>query len=33
VAEKVGAEYEGTLRKRLVLTNGPTDMAMYALVR
>jgi ribosomal-protein-serine acetyltransferase len=33
VAEKVGAAYEGTLRKRLVLPAGPTDMAMYALVR
>jgi ribosomal-protein-serine acetyltransferase len=33
VAEKLGAAYEGTLRKRLVLPAGPTDMAMYALVR
>jgi len=33
VAEKLGATYEGTLRKRLVLPAGPTDMAMYALVR
>jgi RimJ/RimL family protein N-acetyltransferase len=33
VAEKLGAVYEGTLRKRLVLPAGPTDMAMYALVR
>ena len=33
VAEKVGAVYEGTLRRRLVLPAGPTDMAMYALVR
>ncbi len=33
VAEKLGAEYEGTLRRRLVLLAGPTDMAMYALVR
>jgi ribosomal-protein-serine acetyltransferase len=33
VAEKLGAHYEGTLRKRLVLPAGPTDMAMYALVR
>lgn len=33
VAEKLGAVYEGTLRKRLVLPAGPTDMAMYAMVR
>jgi RimJ/RimL family protein N-acetyltransferase len=33
VAAKLGAAYEGTLRKRLVLPAGPTDMAMYALVR
>jgi len=33
VAEKLGAAYEGTLRKRLMLPAGPTDMAMYALVR
>ena len=33
VAEKLGAAFEGTLRKRLVLPAGPTDMAMYALVR
>jgi RimJ/RimL family protein N-acetyltransferase len=33
VAEKLGAVCEGTLRKRLVLPAGPTDMAMYALVR
>ncbi|MCU0281997.1 MAG: GNAT family N-acetyltransferase [Acidimicrobiia bacterium] len=33
VADKLGASYEGTLRKRLVLPAGPTDMAMYALVR
>jgi RimJ/RimL family protein N-acetyltransferase len=33
VAEKLGAVHEGTLRKRLVLPAGPTDMAMYALVR
>ena len=33
VAGKLGAAYEGTLRKRLVLPSGPTDMAMYALVR
>ena len=33
VAEKVGAEYEGTLRRRLTLPAGPTDMAMYALLR
>ena len=33
VAEKLGAACEGTLRKRLVLPAGPTDMAMYALVR
>jgi len=33
VAEKLGAAYEGTLRKRLILPAGPTDMAMYALVR
>ena len=33
VAEKLGAAYEGTLRKRLVLPAGPTDMAMHALVR
>jgi len=32
VAEKIGAAYEGTLRRRLVLPAGPTDMAMYALV-
>lgn len=33
VAEKLGAACEGTLRKRLVLPAGPTDMAMYAMVR
>jgi ribosomal-protein-serine acetyltransferase len=33
VAEKLGAAYEGTLRKRLILPAGPTDMAMHALVR
>ena len=33
VAEKIGAVYEGTLRKRLVLQGVPTDMAMYAVVR
>ena len=33
VAKKLGAAYEGTLRKRLVLPAGPTDMAMYALVQ
>ena len=33
VAEKLGATYEGTMRKRLVLPAGPTDMAMHALVR
>lgn len=33
VAQKLGAAYEGTLRKRLVLPAGPTDMAMYALLR
>jgi ribosomal-protein-serine acetyltransferase len=32
VAEKIGAAYEGTLRRRLVLPAGPTDMAMYALI-
>jgi len=33
VAEKLEAAFEGILRKRLVLPAGPTDMAMYALVR
>jgi RimJ/RimL family protein N-acetyltransferase len=33
VAAKVGAVHEGTLRKRLILPAGPTDMALYAVVR
>jgi ribosomal-protein-serine acetyltransferase len=33
VAEKLGAAYEGTLRRRLILPSGPADMAMYALLR
>jgi RimJ/RimL family protein N-acetyltransferase len=33
VAEKLGAECGGTLPRRLILPGGPTDMAMYALVR
>lgn len=33
VAAKLGAVYEGTLRKRLILPAGPTDMALYAVVR
>ncbi len=33
VAEKLGCTLEGTLRHRLVLPSGPTDTAMYALLR
>jgi RimJ/RimL family protein N-acetyltransferase len=33
VADKLGCEFEGVLRKRLVLPAGPTDTAMYSLVR
>lgn len=33
VADKLGCKFEGVLRKRLVLPTGPTDTAMYSLVR
>lgn len=32
IAEKIGAEFEGVLRRRLVLPGGPTDMAMYSII-
>ncbi|MFC1572523.1 GNAT family N-acetyltransferase [Candidatus Eisenbacteria bacterium] len=33
IAEKLGAKLEGILRKRLILPTGPTDTAMYSLMR
>ena len=33
VAEKVGAQREGVLRKRLILPGGPSDAVMYSLIR
>ena len=33
VAEKVGAIWEGVLRRRLVIPDGPSDAVMYSLVR
>lgn len=33
VAEKVGAEFEGTLRNRQVLAGRPVDCALYSIIR
>jgi RimJ/RimL family protein N-acetyltransferase len=33
VAEKIGAQREGVLRRRLVLQGEPTDVVLYSLVR
>jgi ribosomal-protein-serine acetyltransferase len=33
VAEKIGAQREGVLRRRLVLQGEPTDVVLYAVVR
>lgn len=33
VAQKVNAHYEGRLRSRLVLPDGPTDAYLYSIVR
>lgn len=33
VAEKLGAEFEGTLRKRQVLDGLPVDCALYSIIR
>jgi RimJ/RimL family protein N-acetyltransferase len=33
VAEKIGAQPEGVLRRRLVLHAGPTDVVLYSLLR